>query len=106
MRSTNIFWPKKILARKNFGSKKILDKKNVGKIFWIPKKMLSPIKWDPKNLGPISLVKIVSVTAEIFLIWTIVARTNVAWTNITMTVGIFSTCFQEPTFKVWSKSGQ
>ena len=29
------------------------------------------------------LVKIGSVTAEIFLIWTNVARTNVAWTNVT-----------------------
>jgi len=32
-------------------------------------------------------VKIRSVTAEIFLIWANVARTNVAWTNITATVG-------------------
>ena len=31
----------------------------------------------PKNLGPTSLVKIKSVIAEIFLIWTIVARTDV-----------------------------
>ena len=30
-----------------------------------------------KNLGPESWVKIRSVTAEIMLIWTIVARTNV-----------------------------
>ena len=30
-----------------------------------------------------SLVKIRSVTAEIFLIWTNVVKTNVAWTNIT-----------------------
>ena len=34
------------------------------------------------------LVKIESVTAEILLIWTNVARTNVAWTNVTVTVGI------------------
>ena len=33
-----------------------------------------------------SLVKIRSVTAEIFLIWTNVARTNVALTNVTVTV--------------------
>ena len=33
------------------------------------------------------MVKIGSVTAEIFLIWTYVARTNVAWTNVTVTVG-------------------
>ena len=34
-----------------------------------------------------SLVKIEPVTAEILLIWTNVARTNVAWTNVTGTVG-------------------
>ena len=34
-----------------------------------------------------SLVKIGSVRAEIFLIWTNVAKTNVAWTNVTVTVG-------------------
>ena len=33
-----------------------------------------------------SLVKIVSVSAEIFLIWTNVARTNVAWTNVPVIV--------------------
>ena len=35
-----------------------------------------------------SFIKIGSVTAEIFLIWTNVTRTNVDWTNITETVGI------------------
>ena len=29
------------------------------------------------------------VTAEIFLIWTNVARTNVAWTNVAIIVTIF-----------------
>ena len=43
-----------------------------------------------KKLGKKSLVKIGSVTAEIFLIWTNVARTNVAWTNVTVTVEISS----------------
>ena len=33
-----------------------------------------------------SLVKIGSVTAEIFLIWTNVSRTNVAWTNVVLAV--------------------
>ena len=50
------------------------------------------------------MVKIGSLTPEIFLIWAIVARTNVAWTNVTMTVGICSRCSQEPTFKVSSNS--
>ena len=31
-----------------------------------------------------NLVNIGSVTAEIFLIWTNVARTNVAWTNVNL----------------------
>ena len=52
------------------------------------------------------LVKIGSVTAEIFLIWTNVARTNVPWTNVAMTVEIRSRWSQESTFKVKSKSGQ
>ena len=30
----------------------------------------------------------------------------VAWTHVTVTVGNFSRCFQEPNFKVLSKSGQ
>ena len=37
-----------------------------------------------------SLVKIGSVTAEIFLIWTNVAVTNVAWINVTKIVEICS----------------
>ena len=59
-----------------------------------------------KKLGLKNLVKIWSVTAEIFLIWTNVSRTNVAWTNVTVTVGICERWSQEPSFKVWSKSGQ
>ena len=51
-----------------------------------------------------SLIKIQSVTADIFLIWTNVTWTNVAWTNVTLTLGICSTWSQEPTFKVLSKS--
>ena len=54
------------------------------------------------------MVQIESVTAEIeiFLIWTNVARTNVVLKNVAVTVGICSRCFQDPMFKVWSKSGQ
>ena len=47
-----------------------------------------------------------SVIAEILLLWTNVARTNVAWTNVTVTVRIYSRWSKEPTFKVWSKSGK
>ena len=50
--------------------------------------------------------KVWSVTAEIFLIWTNVVRTNVDLTNITETVEICSRWSEEPTFKVWSKLGQ
>ena len=42
------------------------------------KKMRSTNSRPPKNY----LVKIESVTAEILLIWTNVARINVAWTNV------------------------
>ena len=35
-----------------------------------------------------SFIKIGPVTAEIILKWTNVARTNVAWTNVNMTVNI------------------
>ena len=53
-----------------------------------------------------SLANIGSVTAEIFLIWTNVPRTNVAWTNVNLIVGIFSRCSQEGTFQISSKLGQ
>ena len=52
------------------------------------------------------LVKIESVTAEIFLIWSNVVRTNVAWTSVNLIVRICSRCSQEATFKVSSKLGQ
>ena len=59
--------PNNSLVEKKLGSKKILD---------------------PKILGPKKLIKIGSVAAdEIFLIWTNVTRINVAWTNVTITVG-------------------
>ena len=60
------FWPKR------FWVQKIWVKQNVG-----PKKFKVP-----KKLGQESLIKMGSVIAEIFLPWTNVARTNVAWTYI------------------------
>ena len=72
------------------------------------KKSLSSKKFQSKILGfkkvvpgtyLKSLVKIESVTAEIFLIWTNVVRTNVDGTNVTVTVGICR-CFLDPIFKV------
>ena len=63
----------------------MLGKKiKVQKKFWSSKILIT------KNLYPKSFVKIRSVTAEIFLIWTNVARTNVAWTNVTTIVEICS----------------
>ena len=38
-------------------------------------------------MGPKTLVKIGSLAAEIFLIWTNVARTNVTWTKVTVRLG-------------------
>ena len=52
------------------------------------------------------MVKIGSVTAEIFLILTNVTWTNVAWTNVTATVEICSKYIPEHTFKVSSKFSQ
>ena len=70
------------------GLKNILDLKNLGlrkvgpRIFWSTKIM------TPETLGPKSVVKIGPVTAEIYLIWTNVARAYASWPNVTMTVGI------------------
>ena len=58
-------------------------------------------KWDPKSLFKIGLV-----TAEKFLIWTNVARTNVPWKNVTFMGGIRYGLWNLCTFEVWSKSGQ
>ena len=80
-----IFWstgPKKYRSKK-FGSKNIWVKWSVIQKYFGRQKLKALEKLDPK-----SLVKIGSVTAEIFLMWTNIASKNVAWTNITVTVGI------------------
>ena len=61
---------------------------------WVKKARFKKTK-APKNL--VQKVWPRSVRTEIFLIWTIVARTNVAWTNVNITVEICSRGFQEPT---------
>ena len=91
----NFLGPIKIAGSKMFGHEIILGLKK----FWVRKKFGSKEIWskkilvhknyDPKKLGPKCLVKIGPVTAEILLIWTNVARAYVAWTKVTMTVGIF-----------------
>ena len=66
--------PKKIFfVRKNFWSRNLCRTKCWSEKFKAP-----------KRLGPKSLVKIGSVIAEIFLPWT-----NVAWTYVSRTVGIY-----------------
>ena len=50
------------------------------------------------------MIQIGPVTAEVLLIWTNVPRTNVAWTNVVVTVVIC--CSQGPLFKVWLKLGK
>ena len=120
--STKIFGQKEFTPKKYYWSKMLGPEKFwIEKIFWARKrflgwKILVHRNQSPKKLGPKSLVKIRPVTAKILLIWTNVARayvsrtnvarTYVAWTNVSKTVGICSRWSQEPTFKVWSKSGQ
>ena len=94
--TTNI-WVQKV---KKIGYQKVWQKKYLGKN--VGQQDLKP----PKKLGPKSLVKLRLVTSEILLIWINVTRTYVAWTNVTSTVGICSSCSQETTFKVSSKLGQ
>ena len=101
LRSTN-FWAKKILVPKNYGCQKIGSKNfgqnRVSNSWDIPdmgkyrqgKCCLDKCHSDSRNWFKMvprtylySLVKIGPVTTEILLIWT-----NVAWTNVTMTVDI------------------
>ena len=86
-------WDLKNVGTKNVGSKKCWALTN----FWFQKSL-------GQILAPKIFVKIRSVTAETFLIWTNVARTNVARINVTMTIGICKRWYQEHTIKVWSKS--
>ena len=84
---------------KKFRSKQIWVKKILVKNNWL--KLRTAKHWVQKPT-----FKVWSVTAEIFLIWTNVVRTNVDLTNINETVEICSRWSEEPTFKVWSKLGQ
>ena len=67
------------MVQKNFGPTKIWGLK----ICFVKKTYVLE-----KILGQHFFGKIGSVTAEILLKWTNVARTYVAWTNVTLTVGI------------------
>ena len=61
-------------GEKNLGKKKKSGQKEFRSKSFGYKRFLGPKK-GPQKLGPKSLVKIGSVTADIFLIWTNVART-------------------------------
>ena len=70
---------------------------------WVPRDLLRPggLRGVWCVAAPVvGLVNIGSVTAEIILIWTNVPRTNVAWTNVLVTVVICCICSQDPLFKV------
>ena len=89
-----------MLVPKRFGLKNCSVQKNLGGT-----KLWSNEIRATKKLIPKSLLKSLSVTAEIFFILTNVTMKKVACTNVTVIVGICSRYFQEPTFKIWSKSG-
>ena len=77
------FCPKSFVKIRSVTAEKVSAKKIVvSKKIWVKQNFGPKIK-ALKNLGQKSLV-----TAEIFLIWTKVSRTNVAWTNFNVTVGI------------------
>ena len=61
------------MSQKILGLKHFCVKKNFGL-----KKLRPPKNW----------VKILSATAELFMIWEKVVRTNIACTNVTVTFGI------------------
>ena len=87
----SFFGPKKKLGLTKFGlQKEFYQKKFRFNKCWGPKKFGSNkmLVQAPKILAQKNLDKIGSVTAEIFLIWTNIAGTNIAWINVTMTVGI------------------
>ena len=70
----------KMLVPKSFSLKNCLDQKNlVGTKLW-SNKIRAAEKPNPK-----SLLKILPVTAQIFLIWTNVTMKNVASTNVIVT---------------------
>ena len=91
---SKVFSPSNFIELKNFKSKKSKVQKYESKKFWVQnfcqencgyKEFKSEKNLVQKNLGP---KKIGSVKGEILLIWTNVARTYVALSNVTITVGI------------------
>ena len=81
----------KNVAHKNLHEKKVKKKIRYNKFFG-PRKIWVKRSFVQKNIGPQRLRPpqnwVPKVTAETLLIWTNVARTYVAQTNVTMTVDI------------------
>ena len=75
---------------KQFSGSSNVGKKEFGFKFYLGLTRVDVKKIWLKKLRPQKkcLVKIRPVTAEMFLIWTNVVRTNVTWPNVTVTVGI------------------
>ena len=73
-------WVKAELSNILYMEKCCMDKCCMVKWYWVACQQSRMVK---------NLVKIWSVTAEIFLIWTNVTLTNVAWTNVPMTFVIY-----------------
>ena len=73
----------KMLVPKSFGLKSCSVQKNLGRTkLWFNKIRA------PKKLIPKILLKILSVTTDIFLVWTNVTMKNIASINVTMIVEI------------------
>ena len=85
-------WIKTISVKKNLVQKILGQKETLGpKIIFGFKNILVKKSKVKKIKAPKNLVQKVwsrSVKTGIFLIWTNVARTNGAWTNVTVTFGI------------------
>ena len=84
----------------------LVFKQNAGQTNFAQTKIWSKKLRATKKIGYKKFGKIGSVIAESFLVWTKVAKANVACTNVTVTVFICWRWSQEPTYKVWSKLGQ
>ena len=76
---------KKIKVQKN-QDRKYWIKQDVGQTNFAQKRFGQKKLRAIKKLGTKSLVKIGAVISEVFLVWAKVAKANVVWTNVTVTV--------------------
>ena len=86
----NFFGPSKFCPKSFVKIRSVTAEKVSAKKIVVSKKIWVKQNFGPKNQGSQKLAQISSVkigsTAKIFMIWTNVARTNVAWTYVTVTV--------------------